>query len=529
MKRKLFFLRIMSILLVLPAACTNDDYDVSILSVNETLIDFGKDAEEKSITVTTSREIWQAFSDSEWLTVSQNGNTLTLSAAENTGVRPRMASVMVMAGKLSQKVDVVQTATGESIDITSGKIFFDCRENVQNIDVTAFSPDNWSVSTDFDWITVKAKPYKNQLVITVTENRNKTAREGKITLVLNQIVKELEVIQQGVRHFLLPVLSHGASIDQMEAFEKARGGYRIHYPFVEIGDYFNWGFNTPSDVFPTIYYTMIAGKLSRAETRTPLFDKQSLTDFGEYLTREGFTSGGQIGENRYYTRKDGQSFVRVHLFPYIDEEENKWTIVRYYTHPLQTAVYPTFADGLPYGMNDFTADAGKVKQWETETGGGIFNAGASDAIRLYFSVPQNPWFARIYFMKGAGNTVKETDFVFNEPTLVFRKESRFFPYSGENLDLFYPTDEFEALMNKEGFSYFQQSSMNMLSDVFFYYNHAKKRMTGVYLDRNERVNFHLFVHDETTSANTLPLLKWNETLQGQNTESCFSNSGLSTN
>jgi hypothetical protein len=94
---------------------------------------------------------------------------------------------------------------------------------------------------------------------------------------------------------------------------------------------------------------------------------------------------------------------------------------------------------------------------------------------------------------------------------------------------FYPTDEFEALMNKEGFSYFQQSSMNMLSDVFFYYNHAKKRMAGVYLDRNERVNFHLFVHDETTSANTLPLLKWNETLQGQNTESCFSNSGLSTN
>lgn len=58
------------------------------------------------------------------------------------------------------------------------------------------------------------------MVITVTENRNKTAREGKITLVLNQIVKELEVIQQGVRHFLLPVLSHGASIDQMEAFEK---------------------------------------------------------------------------------------------------------------------------------------------------------------------------------------------------------------------------------------------------------------------------------------------------------------------
>ncbi len=529
MKRKLFFLRIMSVLLVLPAACTSDDYDVSTLSVNETLIDFGKDAEEKSIIITTSREIWEAFSNSEWLTVSQTGNTLTLSVSENTSARPRRASVMVMAGKLSQKVDVIQTAANESIDITSGKIFFDCRENVQNIDVTAFSPDNWSVSTDYDWITVKAKPYKNQLVIAVTENRNKTAREGKITLVLNQIVKELEVIQQGVRYFLLPALSHGASIDQMEAFEKARGGYRIHYPFVEIGDYFLWGFNTPSDVFPTIYYTMLAGKLSLAETRAPLSDRQFLADFGEYLSNEGFTSGGQIGENRYYTRKDGESFVRVHLFPYIDEEENKWTVVRYYTHPLQTASYSTFAGGVYYGMDDFTADAGKVKKWEAETGGGIFNAGASDAIRLYFSVPQSPWFARLYFMKGAGNTVKETNFVFIESTLVFRKESRFYPFSGNNLDLFYPTDEFEALMNKEGFSYFQQSSMNMLSDVFFYYNHAKKRMAGVYLDRFERVNFHLFVHDETTSANIPPLLKWNEALKGQNSESCFSISGLSTN
>jgi hypothetical protein len=93
------------------------------LSVSqETPISFTRDGgagEAKTITVTTNQSSWDVQSSQTWCTVAKETNQFTVTAAANTGVSGRTASITVTAGKAPDVTLSVTQASGPNITFTA--------------------------------------------------------------------------------------------------------------------------------------------------------------------------------------------------------------------------------------------------------------------------------------------------------------------------------------------------------------------------------------------------------------------------
>ncbi|WP_081966385.1 BACON domain-containing protein [Porphyromonas sp. COT-108 OH1349] len=476
MKSKQVLFIFSTILLLILSGCNHSKMDILELELSHySTLDFSVEGGSKTIVITTNQKEWGAFSNAEWVKTNQTSRELTINIEPNTTVQKREAEVSVVAGGLLRKIPIAQAGVPTEISVSQDRIDLLQRESTTRITVITNNKE-WKSETNASWIQLSHVPGDNTLVVKVEENNDPSERNAKIFLKSGDKVREIEVLQKGLIHYILPILIPEATMAEVEELEERRGNSVEHN-----SSYLNGGshtYNVKSPIILDIKYTFSTKQLIGATLRTREQSMLIEPEFHQLFLKEGFELKGDNGKERAYAvRKELPNGTRYEIVANViydvprQEPRIEFNFIRRQPGPM-----PTF-ERLPFGYGDLSKNTNlnTVVAWES-THGGKFSEKKSANNFYYFDVNDNTYIGRYYIFnqdgKGLANMVCFTYDI-----------SKFFYRSNQNN--YIPTDEFKALLKKEGFG-----DPIITGDEFgrFYPHKEKKLLLGVRVSSVKEVN-----------------------------------------
>ena len=94
---------------LLTISCSKDDTSASYVSLSDSVYSFNYAGGNVIITVNTSASSWRAECSADWLTLSQNSNSLEVNAVANTNTTDRSTEITIIAGSESANLQIFQT------------------------------------------------------------------------------------------------------------------------------------------------------------------------------------------------------------------------------------------------------------------------------------------------------------------------------------------------------------------------------------------------------------------------------------
>lgn len=270
--------------------------------------------------------------ESSWLTLSQNGNTLTATADKNTEGADRKGYILITAADATIKLSVLQSAGDAIVSLIAEDAAFDREGGVLKVDVKsnkAFTATvdeaaaEWLSATHtdgFDFFTVTAKAYEGS-----------DPRTGKIFIVAGTTTKEFTVTQTGEDIIFLPFMAKSASYREVATYEEKRGSVPFMFPDGYFNDAFH--FSTANKYFRQVgyrfagyndYYYMEAATSTDSLFLRPTVEKA--------LTDKGFKKNA-LG---LYVKDDVPYSVSI------AEARGSLVVTSSYA-PIQDKAYPTFS------------------------------------------------------------------------------------------------------------------------------------------------------------------------------------------
>ena len=227
-----YLLGCLALLLALPACKTQNEIEEPSLDLSVQTLTFAKEGAEQTVTVTTNKENWSAFSTNEaWLSVEQAGNTLKVKATRNENGQLRKASVVVNAGGLQKRVAVTQSSADVIFETETPSISFSEQGEARTIkfDSNSGTAPKVELATTVDWLTISdvtARSFK----LTAKPSTEQYERKAKVLLTFGTTTKEIEVRQLGTVQYVLPILKYPAGIGEVMSEEARRGHALIQLP-----------------------------------------------------------------------------------------------------------------------------------------------------------------------------------------------------------------------------------------------------------------------------------------------------------
>ena len=227
-----YLLGCLALLLALPACKTQNEIEEPSLDLSVQTLTFAKEGAEQTVTVTTNKENWSAFSTNEaWLSVEQAGNTLKVKATRNENGQLRKASVVVNAGGLQKRVAVTQSSADVIFETETPSISFSEQGEARTIkfDSNSGTAPKVELATTVDWLTISdvtARSFK----LTAKPSAEQYERKAKVLLTFGTTTKEIEVRQQGTVQYVLPIIKFPAGLGEVMSEEARRGHALIQLP-----------------------------------------------------------------------------------------------------------------------------------------------------------------------------------------------------------------------------------------------------------------------------------------------------------
>ena len=227
-----YLLGCLALLLALPACKTQNEIEEPSLDLSVQTLTFAEEGAEQTVTVTTNKENWSAFSTNEaWLSVEQAGNTLKVKATRNENGQLRKASVVVNAGGLQKRVAVTQSSADVTFETETPSISFSEQGEARTIkfDSNSGTAPKVELATTVDWLTISdvtARSFK----LTAKPSTEQYERKAKVLLTFGTTAKEIEVRQLGSVQYVLPILKYPAGIGEVMSEEARRGHALIQLP-----------------------------------------------------------------------------------------------------------------------------------------------------------------------------------------------------------------------------------------------------------------------------------------------------------
>lgn len=307
-------LALMSCMAIVPSCKEESDIEEVSLNVSESELLFGREASEKTISVSSSATSWSYLSPQEfsWFTLSQEGNSLKVKVEENTLGKERMGVVAISAGGIQRRVIIRQSAADAVIEsevsalelpVTGGTRTFAFTSNAQGVKAE-LGDEAAAAWLSIDKVTDKA------ITITAKANPDKGARTAKVLLTLGTTTHEVAISQAGTISYMLPMMTDQAVKDiEVIHFEQDRGSILLQAP-TEQG-YTHYRFRTTNPLLHTVEYTYYgqAPTFNAAEIASddiPAFfevktdadtQKESYAlnlDFQNYLSGLGYKQTGSV-------------------------------------------------------------------------------------------------------------------------------------------------------------------------------------------------------------------------------------------
>ncbi len=489
-----YLLGVFALMLVLPACQPKEDVqDEIMLEVSEQTITFAKDAAEKSVSITTNSTSWSYVSpqDGEWLTLTQDGSTLKVKASANPLGADRTGSIVVLAGDKQKRITVRQTAADVAIDITSEAITFTSDGGRQQIPFTANGSVTVELATSTSWLTL-SDIKSNSFVVTAASNTTKEKRSAKVNIIAGSTVHEIEVVQDGIMYYVLPILKVPARVREILEAEQARGSIVSMLP----DGLFNptaYRLLTKSSIMPVIEYNFASAQAKKMASASVLCEDPTLvinnTEFDAFMVENGFTKVGTAYEN-----VGDQYRIDATL-----EQGPAGAAITFKIEEKQTQAYATFT-ALPLEaqkawlasveLNITGHTREQVTAWEATQNTTLFKRYDSDKHDIYKVEGMEISHRGYFFYKKSTKVPEGSPFIDQLSELrAFADISRALWQDSEGKYLL--TNEFKALMNANNIPFLRELSNN----AFAFYSDAQKMAWIVrpwIEDGNLFLDYHVF-------------------------------------
>ena len=156
------------------------------LSASPTTVTFGaSETAAKTVTVTSSAQIWSVYTPDTWITCDQDGNKLLITATANSGSSQRSATVAVRAGNATPiNITVTQsgrTTANNTLSVSPTSITFGATETATKTATVTTNAAGWNSSSTASWLSLSQQG--NTLRITPTGSNTSTSqRSATITV-----------------------------------------------------------------------------------------------------------------------------------------------------------------------------------------------------------------------------------------------------------------------------------------------------------------------------------------------------------
>ena len=347
-----YLLGCLALLFLLPACKSSDDVEEATLDLSTETLTFAKDASEQTVTVSTNKDSWSAFSTQEgWLSVEQQGQTLKVKAVANEQGRDRIASVIVNAGGLQKRIAVKQSAADVILEPEETSVAFSAVGGSKKIAYTSNGVGTKvELGSAVDWLTID-KVTSHSFVLTAKENTDSHRRQVKVTLTEGTTIREIEVVQEGIIQYVLPLLKVPASLGEVIRYERARGHELVKTPDGLINAT-SYRFTTQSKIMTFIQYEFKTDDAPGYTSAATICEDISLVkdnaDFDAYLREQSFEKSEIAKDGSYVTYRSKTIPLEIKL-----DIKPGGVIIRTTYVPIQPKDYPTFktfplTDQIPY-------------------------------------------------------------------------------------------------------------------------------------------------------------------------------------
>lgn len=288
-----YLLGCLALLLSLPACKDNVDVEEATLELSTQTLTFAKDGAEQSVTVSTNKDSWSAFSPQEdnWVGLKQEGNTLKVKVPANPQGQDRTTSIIVNAGGLQRRIAVRQSRADASLE-AEGKVIFSSEGGKK---LVSFKSNVAKVGVELavatDWLSIEEQT-TSSFTLVAKKNTEKGKRTAKVNLTLGTTIKEIDVEQEGNNPYVLPLLDFPSDLYTVLRYEQSRGNILLKTEEGAEGDPSHYRFLTKDKVFPFIQYEFSDPLSPGFSVATLLCLDQTLTkdnaDFEAFLADYGF-------------------------------------------------------------------------------------------------------------------------------------------------------------------------------------------------------------------------------------------------
>ncbi|WP_455519828.1 BACON domain-containing protein [Porphyromonas sp.] len=462
MRLSKYLLGCLALLFLLPACKTAEEVEEATLELSTKTLAFAKDGGEQTVTVSTNKESYMAFSTQEaWLSVEQQGETMKVKATANDQGRDRVASVIVSAGGLQQRIAVKQSAADVLLELDEAAVSFAAMGGEKKI---AYSSNGTKakieLATPVDWLTID-KVTATSFVLKAKESTDKHRRQVKVILTSGTTIREIEVSQEGTQQYVLPLLKMPVSLGEVLSYERGRGHYMLKSPDGLLNKD-TYRFLTQSKAMPYVEYVFSDEQAQGYKKATTVCRDVTMVkdnaDFEDFMREQGFEKANTAQDGSYITYHSKTIPLEVRL-----TIQKEGVVITVLYLPVQTQKYPTFAelplkDQIPFlGSRDLQIMGKKrddVHEAEKKWGGQLDNAVSKGALELY---KVDDSFSRLYFFIVASD--KEPVIPKDDPYIDVCEEIQGL-YTNVNLALWqdplgsmHPTIEFLKLVISNDYSY----------------------------------------------------------------------------
>jgi len=438
-------------------------------------------AEQGNYTVkVTSDGSYTEQTDAPWIKLSpdNNYNTLTFQVDANTGGDRHGTINLLVQNTVKAKVDVYQKALLYVTPATT-TVEVGIQAAEHSVNITDRNVDNYTLKASQDWLTFPIQPNKNKIVFAVKENTTGADRTATITIEIEgKTTSKIAVTQKAIVAYILPFAEFGKVIDEVKNFEKARKSTLKSEK--DLGSGSQLVYTVTDKLFGEIQYLINLKGLQKAG----LYSKEAqLTEaqqksFEEFLVHEGFQKVKITG---YRTTLDvtpiqKDAFVNLEkqvLVQFMADARANHYAFSYF--PVQQKNFTTFSQ-LPTLLKK-GATKEEIAAYE-QANGGTYDAANSPQANTTrdaytYRVNKGNVLTRTYFVGKGTNTrqgLYQTTFRFNSGSLAF-----FAGLDGE----YYPTREFLALLEKEGYTY------SGISNGYYVYKKGKDFISAKAIIENQ--------------------------------------------
>lgn len=416
--------------------------------IQDGILRLSGEASNTQLNINSNYTDWTAISLAPWLQVTQQGSSLTLTCEENLEAIERKTQVQIMAGGITQHIDVVQASGAPSLELGFSPRKVDALGGEVRVDVNS-NTDAWSATTDATWIQIKRDLREGQLVLNIDKNieRHERTATVRVRTSLEGEAHQFEVTQRGVVYWLIPILGSNLTPEQVSESEQSRKHVLQGLPPLYSRERI-FKYTTVSQAFPRIDYSfnhLGTHLFSKAILRNvAILAEPDLSEYKSFIESEGFSL---LGQHVYWNDKQ-----RVEAEILLNTAE---PCVRFAHYPAQPSEITT---GHPFPLASATigtSTTDDVDAYQTSIGG-VLGATATASRRVFTHTPGDGSKPFTYTYTFRGGVLY---------TLVYRNPNYSkYIYVGGNM--VYPTADLRRILREEGFEYYSFEPYSLFKRVY---------------------------------------------------------------